>query len=193
MPSLMPARSLPVCAMDTAMGTACRIVPTLLQPRAVCRTCVCAVSAYAGWVSTPESTRRLIATAVAGAIDSLQQVDPAAPGSAIGHLQEAVRNAELALNEAIAAGVVAEGLSMRQAAAASGLAPNTLPARLAATSLLAGYQDPDRRVRAEGIARARHDVRTARPPAAPEEVADNEERSHELSNADQMTEQQEEP
>jgi hypothetical protein len=138
-------------------------------------------------VSTPDRTRRLIQTAVAGAIDSLRQVDPTAPAESIGHLQEAVRNAELALNEAIAAGVVTEGLSMRQAAAASGLAPNTLPARLAATSLLADYQGPDRRVRAEGIARARHDVRAARP--APAEEADQDD---ERPDNDQMTEQQEE-
>ncbi|MBO0811364.1 MAG: hypothetical protein J2P23_04875 [Microlunatus sp.] len=122
-------------------------------------------------MSTTERTRRLIETAVAGAIDSLHRVDPAAPADAIGHLQEAVRNAELALNEALAAGVVTEGLSMRQAAAASGLAPNTLPARLAATSLLGHYQGPDRRVRAEGIARARHDIRAARP--VREEAAGN--------------------
>jgi hypothetical protein len=138
-------------------------------------------------VSIPDHTRRLIETAIAGAIDSLRQVDPAAPAEAIGHLQEAVRNAELALNEAIAAGVVAEGLSMRQAAAASGLAPNTLPARLAATSLLAGYQGSDRRVRAEGIARARHDVRTTGRDEETDQTDDpNPDRT------DQMTEQQEE-
>jgi lambda repressor-like predicted transcriptional regulator len=117
-------------------------------------------------MSTPERTRKLIESAVAGAIDSLRQVDPSAPAAAIAQLQEASRNTEIALNEAIAAGVVAEGLSMRQAAAASGLAPNTLPARLAATSLLGDYRDPDRRVRAGGIARARHDIReqSAAPP-----------------------------
>lgn len=110
-------------------------------------------------MSTPDRTRRLIETAVAGAVDSLQQVDATTPAAAIAHLQEASRNTEIALNEAIAAGVVSDGLSMRQAAAASGLAPNTLPSRLAGTSLLSGYQSADRRVRAEGIARARHDVR----------------------------------
>lgn len=109
-------------------------------------------------MSTPEQTRRLIESAVSGAIDSLHRVDASTPSAAIGHLQEAARNTEIALNEAIAAGVVGDGLSMRQAAAASGLAPNTLPARLAATSLLGGYQGADRRVRAEGIARARYDI-----------------------------------
>jgi hypothetical protein len=111
-----------------------------------------------GRVSTPESARRIIGSAVAGAQDSLSRVDPDRPAEAIGHLQEAERNVSLALNEAMAAGVVAGGLSVRQAAQASGLAPNTLPARLGATSLLAAYSGTDRRVRSEGIARARHDL-----------------------------------
>lgn len=109
-------------------------------------------------VSNPENVRRIIHAAVAGAQDSLNRVDPDQPAAAIAHLQEAGRNVNLALNEAMAAGVVAGGLSVRQAAQASGLAPNTLPARLAATSLLGSYSGPDRRVRSEGIARARHDM-----------------------------------
>lgn len=101
-------------------------------------------------------------TAIAGAQDSLARVDPDEPEVAIKHLQEAVRNVDIALNEAMAAGVVAGGLSVRRAAAASGLAPNTLPARLANTSMLSGYTSSDRRVRSEGIARARHDLTEGR-------------------------------
>ncbi|SDS26869.1 hypothetical protein [Microlunatus soli] len=125
-------------------------------------------------MSTPEQTRRLIETAVTGAIDSLQRVDASTPSAAIAHLQEASRNTEIALNEALAAGVVGDGLSMRQAAAAGGLAPNTLPARLAGTSLLGGYQGADRRVRAEGIARARYDIgrQPSERPAAEKETTE---------------------
>lgn len=115
---------------------------------------------------------------MAGGRESLTLVDPDRPADAIGHLQEAARNIEIALNESMAAGVVAGGLSVRQAAAASGLAPNTLPARLATTSLLAGYRSADRRVRSEGIARARYDL-------GQQNVAEPEDEPHEPAEPDE--------
>ena len=133
-------------------------LPPAILHICMCSPCICAFCAYAGGREHPEHVRRIIVPGLAGAQDSLSRVDPDRPAEAIAHLQEAARNVNLALNEAMAAGVVAGGLSVRQAAQASGLAPNTLPARLAATSLLASYSGPDRRVRSEGIARARHDM-----------------------------------
>lgn len=62
------------------------------------------------------------------------------------------------IDEVAADGVLA-GLSVRAVAQAAGVAPNTLPPRLARTSTLSGYADAGK-VDSEGIARARYDNRT---------------------------------
>lgn len=62
------------------------------------------------------------------------------------------------IDEVSADGVLA-GLSVRAVAQAAGVAPNTLPPRLARTSTLGGYSAAGK-VDSEGIARARYDSRT---------------------------------
>lgn len=63
------------------------------------------------------------------------------------------------LIDEVAAEAVLAGLSVRATAQAAGVAPNTLPPRLARTSSLGSYSDAGR-VDSEGIARARYDSRT---------------------------------
>ena len=74
-------------------------------------------------------------------------------------LSEASVRLNEALNEAMAAAAIS-GASMRSIAAASGLAPNSIPPRLGRSSALAPYADPSGTVGAEGIAIARHHNRT---------------------------------
>lgn len=64
--------------------------------------------------------------------------------------------------EALAAAVL-EGHSVRTVAQAGGMAPNSVPPRLARSSSLAGYTTPGGRLGAPEIARARHDAGAVTP------------------------------
>ncbi len=88
----------------------------------------------------------------------------ALPADPLEAVEELVRVRELvdrALNEAMAEATIA-GASMREVAARAGLAPNSVPPRLARSLLLAPYA-ADGWVTSSSIERARYDSETGRP------------------------------
>ena len=84
------------------------------------------------------------------------------PLQAVADLSEAGRMVEEALHEAMAAAVLA-GASMRRVAEIAGIAPNSVPPRLARSSPLAPYAAAGG-ISADSIAVARHDAATGRVP-----------------------------
>ncbi|MFF2620315.1 hypothetical protein [Oerskovia jenensis] len=76
---------------------------------------------------------------------------------AVAALAEARVQLDAALDEAMAQALLA-GRSLRAVAADAGVAPNTVPPRVARTAALGSYRGPDDRVTAEGVTRARYDV-----------------------------------
>lgn len=97
---------------------------------------------------------------------ALDEAAAAAPGAAVEPLARARALLDVALDEAMAEALLA-GSSMRSVAEAAGVAPNTVPPRLARTSALAGYSGLDGRVSAEGVTRARYDRERGTPPPEP--------------------------
>ncbi len=90
--------------------------------------------------------------------EALDLVDPDQAAEAIGHLRSAGEHLSAALNEALSEAAL-EGRSVRQLANDAGMAPNSIPPRLGASSALAPYAEGGRVTR-EGLARARYDRRT---------------------------------
>ncbi len=86
----------------------------------------------------------------------------AEPETAVRQLARARALLDAALDDTMARALVA-GASVRAVAEEAGVAPNTVPPRLARTPLLAAYA-ADGRVSAEGIARARYDLERGTPP-----------------------------
>ncbi|KLN36703.1 hypothetical protein FB00_02275 [Cellulosimicrobium funkei] len=97
---------------------------------------------------------------------ALDEAAAAEPGTAVEPLARARALLDVALDEAMAEALLA-GSSMRSVAEAAGVAPNTVPPRLARTPALAGYSSPDGRVSAEGVTRARYDRERGTPPPEP--------------------------
>lgn len=80
----------------------------------------------------------------------------------LGHLRATQERVDAAVEEAMAASVLS-GHSIRSVAEVTGLAPGSIPPRLARARPFAGYTDPQGRVGASEIARARHDHTTGSP------------------------------
>ncbi|MCF4122928.1 hypothetical protein L1785_18275 [Antribacter sp. KLBMP9083] len=98
---------------------------------------------------------------------ALEAASQAEASAAVGHLARARALLDEALDEAMAEAVLS-GESMRAVAEAAGVAPNTVPPRLARTSALAAYGGHDGRVTSGGVTRARYDrERGQEPPEAP--------------------------
>jgi hypothetical protein len=115
-------------------------------------------------MATPQHRPHLDAARAA-----LDAASRAAPGDAVEPLSRARSLLDAALDEAMAEALLA-GASMRSVADDAGVAPNTLPPRLARTRSLAAYATPEGRVSAEGVARARYDRERGTPPPAPPTV-----------------------
>jgi hypothetical protein len=114
-------------------------------------------------VSNPDPTAptTAIAAAVAAAQGELAAADPSTPEQALPHLRMAQVHVTAALDEAMAAAVIAEGTTIRHAASLAGLSENAVPPRLARTTLLAAYGDGERVTRT-GVERARYDLEEGR-------------------------------
>jgi hypothetical protein len=84
-----------------------------------------------------------------------------APEAVVAALSEAGRVLEESLREAMAAAVLS-GTSMRRVAEITGLAPNSVPPRLARAKALQPYSAGG--ITAQDIAVARHDAASGRPP-----------------------------
>ena len=105
-----------------------------------------------GWQDCAQQAKQAIDRAL-GAAD---------PDSVVAELSAA--NAALgdALREAMAAAVL-DGTSMRRVAEIAGMAPNSVPPRLARSKSLSPYAD-EGSITSQGIAVARYDAASGRPP-----------------------------
>lgn len=97
---------------------------------------------------------------------ALAHVEPSEPDQALPHLREAQLRVTEAIDEAMAAALLTEGATIRQAATLAGLTENAVGPRLARTSLLAAYSDGERVTRT-GVERARYDLEEGRHKAVP--------------------------
>lgn len=119
-----------------------------------------------GSVRSMSNAPDLLAAAIAAARAALDGVNPRQPEAALPHLREAQVHLSEALDEAMAAAVLTEGATLRQAGTLAGLTENAVGPRLARTSLLAAYRQGDRVTRA-GVERARYDLEEGRHKTVP--------------------------
>lgn len=82
-------------------------------------------------------------------------------------LTEAQERLTRAIDEAMAAAVLEEGTSLRQAGQLANLSENAVGPRLARTSSLMPYATPEGRVTRSSVERARYDAELGRPAPAP--------------------------
>jgi hypothetical protein len=112
------------------------------------------------------ATTRPVAQAVKAAQEALDQVDPDKPSDALPLLREASENLTEAIDAAMAAVVLEEGGTIRQAGTLAGLSENAVGPRLARAPSLAAYTSETGRVTAKGVERARYDLELGRPQKA---------------------------
>ena len=112
------------------------------------------------------ATTRPVAQAVKAAQEALDQVDPDKPSEALPLLREASENLTEAMDAAMAAVLLEEGGTIRQAGQLAGLSENAVGPRLARTPSLAPYSSETGRVTAKGVERALYDLELGRAPVA---------------------------
>lgn len=83
-------------------------------------------------------------------------------------LIEAQQDLNRAVDEAMAAAVLEEGASLRQAGQLAALSENAVGPRLARTTRLRAYATPEGRVTRTSVERARYDAELGRPAPAPD-------------------------
>ncbi|MGA8046663.1 MAG: hypothetical protein WCA30_10425 [Dermatophilaceae bacterium] len=83
-------------------------------------------------------------------------------------LIEAQQDLNRAVDEAMAAAVLEEGASLRQAGQLADLSENAVGPRLARTARLSAYATPEGRVTRTSVERARYDAELGRPAPVPE-------------------------
>ena len=83
-------------------------------------------------------------------------------------LIEAQQHLNRAVDEAMAAAVLEEGASLRQAGQLADLSENAVGPRLARTTRLRPYATPEGRVTRTSVERARYDAELGRPAPTPE-------------------------
>ena len=110
----------------------------------------------------PPETERALRTAIDAARQALDRADASRPLDALPLLRSAQEHLTSAVDEAMAAVLVAEGGTIRAAGALAGLSENAVGPRLARTSLLGAYGSEAGRVTAAGVERARYDLEEGR-------------------------------
>ena len=118
--------------------------------------------------SLPAETEQALRTAVDAAREALDRTDASRPLDALPLLRAAQEHLTSAVDEAMAAVLVAEGGTIRTAGALAGLSENAVGPRLVRTSLLGAYGSEAGRVTAAGVERARYDLEEGRHRTAPE-------------------------
>lgn len=114
----------------------------------------------------PEASSETVRAAIEAATAALAQADPSSPSAALPLLRSAQEHVTTAIDEAMAAVLVAEGGTIRSAGALAGLSENAVGPRLARTRMLAAYGSESGRVTAAGVERARYDLEEGRHRAA---------------------------
>jgi len=105
-----------------------------------------------GWRDSAEQAGRAIARAL----------EATEPEAVVAELSGAGKSLDDAVREAMAASALA-GTSMRRLAEIAGMAPNSIPPRLARSKSLGPYAD-EGSITSQGIAVARYDAASGRPP-----------------------------
>ena len=106
------------------------------------------------------------------AADVLQRAAAAdSVSGALPLLTEAQEHLTRAIDEAMAAAVLEEGTSLRQAGQLANLSENAVGPRLARTSRLMPYATPEGRVTRASVERARYDAELGRPAPTPPQPA----------------------
>ena len=100
--------------------------------------------------------------AVKAAQQALERVDPDRPSEALPYLREAAEQLTIAIDEAMAASILEEGSTLRQAGSLAGLSENAVGPRLARTEDLGAYSTETGRVTATGVTRALYDLELGR-------------------------------
>jgi hypothetical protein len=103
-----------------------------------------------------------IRASIEAASSALAHADATTPSAALPLLRTAQEHVTSAIDEAMAAVLVAEGGTIRTAGALAGLSENAVGPRLARTKLLAAYGSEAGRVTAAGVERARYDLEEGR-------------------------------
>jgi len=125
-------------------------VPNLLRCRSYCGTVL--------FVAKTKPVSR----AVKQALQALEQVDPERPSEALPFLREAAEQLTVAIDEAMAAAILADGGTLRQVGNLAGLSENAVGPRLARTEDLGAYSSETGRVTATGVTRALYDLELGR-------------------------------
>lgn len=100
------------------------------------------------------------------ALNSARETDSAT--EALPTLIEAQQQITQAVDEAMAAAVLEEGVSLRQAGQLADLSENAVGPRLARTTRLRAYASPEGRVTRTSVERARYDAELGRPAPDPQ-------------------------
>ncbi|GAA5035507.1 hypothetical protein GCM10023258_37450 [Terrabacter aeriphilus] len=108
-----------------------------------------------------------VRTSIEAAATALAASDPTRPREALPLLRRAQEHLTAAIDEAMAAALVADGGTIRTTGALAGLSENAVGPRLARTRLLAAYGTEAGRVTATGVERARYDLEQGRHRPAP--------------------------
>lgn len=108
-----------------------------------------------------------VRASIESAATALAASDPTRPREALPLLRRAQEHLTAAIDEAMAAALVADGGTIRTTGALAGLSENAVGPRLARTRLLAAYGTEAGRVTAAGVERARYDLEQGRHRAAP--------------------------
>lgn len=116
----------------------------------------------------PVQVEQALDTAIAAARDALGRADASRPLDALPLLRAAQEHLTTAVDEAMAAVLVADGETIRTAGALAGLSENAVGPRLARTSLLGAYGSDAGRVTAAGVERARYDLEEGRHRTGPD-------------------------
>ena len=102
---------------------------------------------------------------------ALEAADGLEPDEALPHLREAADGLTALIDESMAEALIAGKASLRSAGASAGLSENAVPPRLARTALLGAYANPEGRVTAAAVERAKYDREEGTPKPAPAPVA----------------------
>jgi acyl-CoA reductase-like NAD-dependent aldehyde dehydrogenase len=105
---------------------------------------------------------RPVTRAVKAARKALDQADPERPSEALPFLRAAAEQLTVAIDEAMAAVILEEGGTLRQAGTLAGLSENAVGPRLARTEDLGAYSSETGRVTATGVTRALYDLEQGR-------------------------------
>ena len=122
----------------------------------------------AGRPALPQTSDAALRAAIDAARDALGRADASRPHDTLPLLRSAQEHLTTAVDEAMAAVLVAEGGTIRTAGALAGLSENAVGPRLARTRLLGAYDGGIGRVTAAGVERARYDLEEGRHREAPE-------------------------